>query len=49
MPFEALGQPAVETDETVQERTVFDRHPDPTESLWTLLWAIGIETVEIAP
>lgn len=45
MPFEALVQPAVETD----EGTVFDRHPDPTESLWTLLWAIGIKTVEIAP
>ena len=49
MPFEALGQPAVETDEAVGKRTVFDRHPDPTESLWTLLWAIGIKTVEIAP
>lgn len=49
MPFEALGQPAVETDEAVGKRTVFDRHTNPTESLWTLLWAIGIETVEIAP
>lgn len=45
MPFEALVQPAVETD----EGTVFDRHPDPTESLWTWLRIIGIETVEIAP
>ena len=45
MPFEALGQPAVETD----EGTVFDWHPDPTESLWTWLRIIGIETVEIAP
>lgn len=49
MPFEALVQPAVETDEAVRERTVFDRHSDPTESLWTLLRIIGIETVEFAP
>lgn len=49
MPFGALVQLAVETDKAVREQTVFDRHPDPTESLWTLLWAIGIETVEIAP
>lgn len=45
MPFEALVQPAVETD----EGTVFDRHPDPTESLWTWLRIIGIGTVETAP
>lgn len=49
MPFEALVQLAVETDEAVREQTVFDWHPDPTESLWTLLRGVGIGTLEATP
>ena len=49
MPFEALVQLAVETDEAVREQTVFDWHPDPTESLWTLLRGVGIGTLEVTP
>ena len=49
MPFEALVQPAVETDKAVREQTVFDRHPDPTESLWTLLRGVAIGTLEATP
>ena len=49
MPFEALVQLAVETDEAVREQTVFDWHPDPTESLWTLLRGVAIGTLEATP
>lgn len=49
MPFGALVQLAVETDKAVREQTVFDRHPDPTESFWTLLRGVGIGTLEATP
>ena len=49
MPFGALVQLAVETDKAVREQTVFDWHPDPTESLWTLLRGVCIGTLEATP
>ena len=49
MPLEALLQVAVETDGIVRERTVFDWHPDPTESLTELLRGVGIGVVRAAP